>query len=84
MITKGNKCPSCGKNQHDFVNEEILNCVPPRDVLIFGQNEINREYREVLFKKFPNYTVEEILGSFFGENPYFPSQNDWLYQQEEA
>ncbi len=76
------KCPSCGKNAHDFRTEEALNCVPPKDVLRFGDYEIDRSYRNALFSKFPNYTAEEIVGSFLGHNSIFPSQEEWLSEEE--
>lgn len=78
------KCPTCGKNAHNFTDEEVLNCVPPKNVLRFGDFEINRAYRDELFLKHPNYTAEEIMGSFLGHNPIFPSQDEWLSENEEA
>lgn len=77
------KCPTCGKVAHDFTNEEIMNCVPPKDVLRFGQYEINKEYREALYNEFPYYTAEEVVGSHLGRNPNFPGENEWLDQQTE-
>jgi len=81
--TTQNKCETCGKSAHDFANEEVLDCVPPRDVLRFGQYEINKEYREALYKEFPFYTAEEVVGSYLGHNPNFPSEGEWLDQQTE-
>lgn len=79
-----NKCPSCGKRAHDYEKEEALACVPPRNTLKFGQYQINKEYREALFKEFPFYNAEEVMGSFFGENPFFPSENEWLNEQTDV
>lgn len=78
------KCPTCGKNAHDFENEEAMHCVPPREVLIFGPYQIDKEYREALYKEFPFYTAEEVVGSYLGYNPYFPNQREWIEQQEES
>ena len=67
---------TCGEF-HDFSIEEGLTCVPPREVLIFGEYVIPSDYREALFIECPFYTVEEIVGSFIGENPYFLSYDEW-------
>ena len=67
---------TCGE-YHDFSVEECLTCVPPKDVLLFGDYQIPYDYREELFNECPFYTVEEIVGSFIGENPYFPSYDEW-------
>lgn len=72
------RCPTCGKKAHDFANEEALYCVPPKKVLQFGEYIINEKYRKALFQEFPFYTAEEIVGSYLGHNPYFPSQPEWL------
>ena len=52
--------------------------VPRPEQYNFGPHKINRKYREVLYNKYPFYTIEEIVGSYLGHNPYFPSQHDWL------
>lgn len=72
------KCPTCGKKAHDFEKEEALNCVPPKEVLKFGEYQIDKKYRKALYKEFPMYTSEEVVGSYLGCNPYFLSQNVWL------
>ncbi len=81
MANLSGKCPTCGKKAHDFEKEEILVCVPPKEVLEFGQYKIDKEYREALYKEFPMYTAEEVVGSYLGYNPYFPCQDDWLEEQ---
>lgn len=48
-----------------------MNTVPPPH-----QYHIDPEY--------PFYTIEEIVGSYLGHNPYFPSQADWLEQRDAA
>ncbi len=75
-------CPSCGKKAHDFTKEEPMECVPPYDVLVFGEHVFNQEYRKALFNQFPTYTTEEVVGSYLGYNPHFPSQRAWLEAQE--
>lgn len=78
------RCGTCQKRAHDFTREEALNCVPPRDVLTFGQYVIDHRYREALYQKYPFFTTEEVVGSYLGHNPHFPSQEDWITQQEES
>lgn len=76
--TSSKKCPTCGEKAHDFTKEEALDCVPPKGVLIFGDYEIDKRYRKKLYEKHPFYTTEEVVGSYLGHNPYFPSQDSWL------
>lgn len=75
------KCPTCGKDAHDFENEEIMDCVPPKHILRFGQYEIDKDYRDALYKHCPIYTAEEVVGSYLGYNPHFPSQDYWLAEK---
>lgn len=81
--TENLKCLSCGKKAHNFEKEEAFSCIPPKDVLKFGQFEINENYRQVLYQKFPFYNTEEVVGSYLGNNPHFPSQSEWLIEQED-
>ena len=78
MSKKTDKCPSCGKKTHNFEKDEIMDCVPPKNVLKFGQYEINKNYRNALYKYCSIYTAEEVVGSYLGHNPHFPSQSEWL------
>lgn len=78
------KCPSCGQKAHDFETEEAFDCIPPQDVLKFGEHTFNREYRDALFNHCPSYRVEEIVGSYLGHNPSFPSQSAWLEEKEKT
>lgn len=71
------KCPTCGRKAHNFEKEEGMDCVPPIEVLKFGTFELNRKYRDALFKKHPNYTTEEIVGTYLGHNSSFPSEKNW-------
>jgi len=80
---KQDRCSSCREKAHDFENEEALNCVPPKETLKFGQYEINNEYRKALYKEFPFYTSEEVVGSYLGSNSSFPSQEVWIERQNE-
>ena len=41
------------------------------------------KYKEALFDDYPFYTAEEVVGSFLGHNPYFPSQDEWEEEREE-
>ncbi len=69
---------SCSGETKDFENEESLTCVPPKDIIVFGKYHIERDYRDDLYSEFPHYTVEEIVGSYIGENTLFPSYDAWL------
>ncbi|MFR9523354.1 MAG: hypothetical protein SNH94_02140 [Rikenellaceae bacterium] len=74
-------CESCGAPAHDFEKEEAFSCIPPKNVLRFGKYLVNKEYREALYNNHPYYTSEEIVGSYLGKNPYFPSERDWIEKQ---
>lgn len=76
------KCTTCGNEAHDFSKEEVMDCVPPLDVYQFGQYTIDRKYRMALYQNFPFYTAEEVVGSCLGYNPNFPSQEEWLEENE--
>lgn len=76
------KCPTCGKAAHNFSKVEALNCVPPRSVLKFGEYRIKRSYRDALYAAHPYYNAEEVVGSFLGYNPYFPSEDDWFLEKK--
>ena len=82
-MSQTTKCPSCSENCHNFEDEEFLSCVPPPDTLKFGDYVLSKEYKEALFNYSPSYNVEEVVGSFLGYNPYFPSQDQWEEEREE-
>ena len=79
-----NKCECGRKLPHDWENEEYMNCVPPEKQLKFGGYELDVDYKAALYAEYPFYTTEEVMGSYFGHNPYFPSQEEWLEKQEES
>ena len=60
---------------------EYLNSVPhPRksNFSIDGKcYYIREDYKEAVFKHNPNYTVEEIMGTYLGHNPDFDSFETW-------
>ena len=64
-------------------HEEYFNQVPPPEKCNFGDYQIDPEYRKELYEQFPFYTGEEIVGSYLGHNPYFPSQKEWLESMDE-
>jgi len=66
------QCISCGEPAHNFKKDEFLNCIPPANIVEFGTIKIKPSYRKKLFQKHPNYTVEEIVGTYLGHNPYYP------------
>ena len=51
-------------------DEETM--VPPLDVVRFGDVEMDREYREALYREHPHYTAEEVVGTYLGYNPMYP------------
>lgn len=77
-------CVTCKQPNHDFAKEDASQCVPPSWVFQFGQHRLSGAYRAALFAVFPHYTVEEIVGSYLGRNPLFPSQFQWEREQREA
>lgn len=50
-----------------------FDCVPFLEIFIFVPHYISREYRNELYNKFLFYTSEEVIGSYFSKNSYFPS-----------
>ena len=72
---------TCGE-YHDFEQEECSMCIPPKEVLIFGSYHIDSVYREELYNECPFYTTEEIVGSYIGENPNYPSYDIWRIQRD--
>ena len=76
------RCPTCGEPAHNFSKEEILDCIPPKSVMKFGEYRIRKTYRNALYLAHPNYTTREVVGSFLGHNPIFPSQEDWLLEKK--
>ena len=58
--------------------------VPPPDQYIFGAYHIDPQYRDQLFADYPFYTSEEIVGSYLGYNPYFPSEQEWFEKRDES
>lgn len=78
-----NVCESCGEQAHDFEIEEEFQCIPPLSVLRFGVYDINKDYRQALYEFCPKYNSEEIVGSYLGYNPYFPSQDDWISHRDD-
>lgn len=78
-----NICQTCGKKAHNFEIEEVMNCIPPLDVLKFGPHLISSEYRQALYDEYPMYTTEEVVGSYLGHNPNFPSEDEWYEEENE-
>jgi len=78
------QCLSCRKPAHNFATEEAFSCVPPPSVLQFGSHIIDVEYRAALYAEYPFYTAEEVVGSFLGHNPHFPSQPEFWDKQLDA
>ena len=53
--------------------EDEETSIPPLNVCRFGHVTMDREYREALYQRHPHYTAEEIVGTFLGHNPHYPS-----------
>lgn len=54
-----------------------MNCIPAFHVLRFGNHTLSKPYRAALYTYCPYFTTEEVVGSFLGHNPNFPSQQKW-------
>jgi len=60
-----------------------MECTPPLSVLCFGKYKMDPVYRQALYNHGSYYNTEEVVGSFLGHNPHFPSQQEWLQHQNE-
>jgi len=58
--------------------------IPPLNMYKFGKYEIDTDYRQELYEEYPFYTGEEIVGTYLGHNPYFPSQEEWFLNKYES
>ena len=56
--------------------------VPPRHQLELGSYVLDKHYKKELYQEFPHYTVEQIIGTYLGHNPYFPSQTAWQNRRQ--
>jgi hypothetical protein len=70
-------CETCNKRAHNFEDEEVMTCVPPRHVLTFGPHQIDMNYREKLYALHPEFNTEEILGTWMDGCSDFPSMYAW-------
>lgn len=52
-------------------------CVPPLTVVQFGECTMTGGYRAALFASNRLLQTEEIVSTFYGSNPYFPSHENW-------
>lgn len=50
---------------------EIWNSIPYKTTTDFGFIKIPLSVKLKIFSKYPNYTLEEILGTYAGANPIF-------------
>ena len=72
-VTAYGWCSRCAKH-HDLSKNEHMDCVPPLHIVRFGPYRLSREYREALNEYCSAYTTEEIVGSYLGYNPHFPTE----------
>lgn len=77
--TSSGYCSRCNKEHNSWERDEHMDCIPPANVLRFGNYVLDADYRRALPAV---YTTEEIVGSYLGHNPYFPSQEKWLAERE--
>ena len=70
-------CTRCNK-EHNWQEDEYMECVPPIHVLCFGEYTLDPKYREAVYQHCKQYNTEEVVGSFLGHNPHFPSQEKWI------
>ena len=56
--------------------EDEESSIPPLNVCRFGHVTMDQEYREALYRDHPYYTAEEIVGTFLGHNPHYPSEQE--------
>ena len=64
--------------------EDEETSIPPLNVCRFGHVTMDQEYREALYQNHPHYTAEEIVGTFLGHNPHYPSgkeEEDWFVRE---
>ena len=80
-------CSKC-KRAHSFAGDasQIADCVPPQNVLQFGDDVLPKDYRKGLYAAHPTFTVAEVLGCFFGEAPesIFPSGEAYKNQNQKS
>ena len=62
--------------------EGKMHRVPPRQQLEFGSYVLDEVYKKELYKEFPDYTVEQIICTYLGHNPFFPSQTAWQNRRQ--
>ena len=70
-------CRSCG-DVHDWIQDEHMTCIPPREIVCFGHYMLDPAYRNAIYDYCAQYSTEEVVGSFLGHNPHFKSQKEWL------
>jgi len=70
-------CTQCDE-EHDWQEDEYMECVPPLHVLCFGEYTLDPNYRQAVYQHCKKYNTEEVVGSFLGHNPHFPSQEKWI------
>lgn len=77
-------CVTCKRPNHDFATEDAPHCIPPASVLQFGPHRLSGAYRAALFERFPQFTAEQIVETYLGQNLLFPSQSNWMQQTSES
>jgi len=64
-----------------MIDLEYINTIPnpmEQNFSIDGKHyRLDLDYKKAIFKHNPNYTIEEIIGTYLGHNPDIDSFNDW-------
>ena len=65
--------------EHWQDNTEYMDCMPPGHIIQFVIYCMDRGYRAEVHRRFGHfYTTEEVMGTYLGHNPRFPSESEWL------
>ena len=60
-----------------LVAEDMLQIIPEPCETVFGSYTLTPEYRAAMYKYCPDFIVDEIVATFLGYSPSFPSQVQW-------
>ena len=84
MPPRRKSCPTCKQPAHNFESEGVIDCVPPKNAYVFGNVEIDPEYRAELYADHPEYTAKQVVDSWLGNNPDFPGEEEFFASESES
>jgi len=84
MPPRRKSCPTCKEPAHNFESDGAIECVPPKNAYVFGEVEIDPEYRAELYADYPEYTAKQIVESWMGNNPDFPGEEEFFASESES